>query len=84
MLYCVERGGFMHRTQFDEILNQIANANRISPTEVRENLRAAMTAALADPNPVVQAMWQSVPRKGSKPTLEEFMDYLIGKNLLQS
>ena len=74
----------MHRTQFEQILHQIASANQISPAEVRERLRMAMAAALADPNPVVQAMWQSVPRKGAKPTLEEFMDYLIGKNLLQS
>lgn len=30
----------------------------------------------------VQSMWESIPKKGDTPTLGEFMDYLIEKNLL--
>ena len=73
----------MHRTQFEQILDQIARASQITPSEVRENLRAAMAAALQSPNPAVQAMWDSIPKKGTSPTLEEFMDYLIEKKMLQ-
>ena len=73
----------MQKTPFDLILDQIASANRITSMEVRERLRMAMASALKDPNPAVQAMWNSVPKKGDTPTLEEFMDYLIQKNMLQ-
>ena len=73
----------MQKTSFDLILDQIASADRITSMEVRERLRMAMASALKDPNPAVQAMWNSVPKKGDTPTLEEFMDYLIQKNMLQ-
>ena len=73
----------MQKTPFDLILDQIASADRITSMEVRERLRIAMASALKDPNPAVQAMWNSVPKKGDTPTLEEFMDYLIQKNMLQ-
>ena len=73
----------MQKTPFDLILDQIASADRITSMEVRERLRMAMASALKDPNPAVQAMWNSVPKKGDTPTLEEFMDYLIQKNMLQ-
>ena len=73
----------MQKTPFDLILDQIARASRITPMEVRENLRLAMISALKDPTPAVQAMWDSVPKKGDTPTLEEFMEYLIQKNMVQ-
>ncbi len=73
----------MGKTQFEQILDQIASVNGISATQVRENLRTAMTSALDSPNPAVQAMWESIPRKGRHPTLEEFMDYLIENHMVQ-
>ena len=45
-------------------------------------MQLAMEASIANHAPSVQAMWDSIPKKGPKPTLEEFMDYLIEKNLL--
>ena len=70
------------QTPLEKIIQQIAVTNRTSSREVREKMQLAMDAAMENPDPAVQAMWASIPRKGSKPTLEEFMDYLIGKNLL--
>ena len=73
----------MKKTAFEQILDQIACANQVSSGEVREKMRIAMAAALENPDPAVQAMWNSVPKKGRSPTLEEFMDYLIERKMLQ-
>ena len=72
----------MQNSAFDKILRQIADAKQVPSREVREKMQLAMDAAMANPAPSVQAMWDSIPKKGPKPTLEEFMDYLIEKNLL--
>ena len=72
----------MHDTPFDKILVQIASASQATTWEIREKMQLAMDTAMADPDPAVQAMWKSIPKKGEKPTLDEFMEYLIEKNLL--
>ena len=72
----------MQKTVFERMLDQIAAIRQATPAEVRESMQMAMVSALNDPDPAVQAMWDSVPRQGSVPTLEEFMNYLIDKNLL--
>ena len=72
----------MKKTVFERMLDQIAAIRQATPAEVRESMQMAMVSALKDPDPAVQAMWDSVPREGSVPTLEEFMNYLIDKNLL--
>jgi len=73
----------MQKTPFDQILDQLASDSRSDPAEVREKLRVGMASALESSNPAVQAMWNTIPRRGSRPTLEEFMDYLIKKQMLQ-
>lgn len=70
------------QTPLEKIIYQIAAANRTSSLEVREKMELALDDAIKNPDPAVQAMWASVPKQGSQPTLEEFMDYLIEKNLL--
>ena len=72
----------MQKTEFEKILDQIAQASQTSSAELREKMQQAMEAALKDPSPSVQAMWQSVPKQGGTPTLDEFMAYLIDRNLL--
>lgn len=72
----------MQETAFERILSQIASANQMSSSEIRERMRQALDSALENPDPSVQAMWESVPKKGTMPTLDEFMEYLIRKNLL--
>ena len=72
----------MHKTPFEKILDQIAVSRQISPALLRKQMQHAMESALCDPDPAVQAMWNSIPRQGQTPTLEEFMDYLVKKNML--
>ena len=72
----------MHHSAFDKILEQIASARQVDPSEVREKMQQAMDAAMANPDPAVQAMWRSIPKQGDKPTLDEFMDYLIQQNMM--
>ena len=72
----------MQDSKFDKILQQIAQANQSSSAEVRARMQLAMDAALQDPDPAVQAMWASIPSREEKPTLEEFMEYLIEKKML--
>ena len=72
----------MQESAFKKILEQIASSSQITPSLLREQMESAMEAALENPDPAVQAMWNSIPKQGRKPTLEEFMDYLIEKKLL--
>ena len=72
----------MQNSAFDRILAQIASANQIPSSEVRAQMQLAMELAMANPDPATQAMWDSIPKTGSKLTLDEFMAYLIEKNLL--
>lgn len=72
----------MQDSAFDKILQQIASANRVSSRDLRAQMQLAMEAALANPDPAVQAMWRSIPSQAETPTLEEFTDYLIQKGLL--
>ena len=72
----------MQNSAFEKILEQIASANQVAPWEVREKMQLAMEAAMENPDPAVQAMWRSIPKKGERPTLDEFMDYLVQRNLM--
>ena len=72
----------MEKHGFEQILLQIAAVNGTSPAEVRRQMESAMASALQNPNPAVQKMWDSIPRKGESPTLDEFMEYLIEQKAL--
>jgi hypothetical protein len=72
----------MEKHGFEQILQQIAAINSTSPAEVRRQMESAMASALQNPDPTVQQMWNSIPRKGNTPTLDEFMEYLIDQNAL--
>ena len=72
----------MRDSAFDKILQQIASVSGVTSQELRSQMQRAMDAALSDPDPAVQAMWASIPAADQKPTLDEFMGYLIEKKLL--
>ena len=72
----------MEKNGFDQILAQIAAAKNSTPVEVRRRMEAAMASALQNPDPMIQQMWDSIPRKGARVTLDEFMEYLIAQNQL--
>ena len=72
----------MQKTALEKILEPIARTKGVHPALLRAQMQQAMKEALQNPDPMVQAMWRSIPKKGPEPTLEEFMDYLIEKKLL--
>ncbi len=73
----------MEQTGFEQILRQMARAGNTTPEKIRQEMESAMTSALQNPDPMVQQMWDSIPRKGDTLTLDEFMEYLIQQNTLQ-
>lgn len=72
----------MEHTGFEQILQKIASMDGTSPGEVRRQMESAMASALQNPDPAVQQMWNSIPRKGESPTLDEFMEYMIEQKAL--
>ena len=72
----------MEKKGFKQILAQIAAANHTTPEEVRQRMEAAMASALRNPDPLVQQMWDSIPKQGQHLTLDEFMEYLIDRKEL--
>lgn len=72
----------MQESAFEKTLQQIADTKGISPQALRQQMQQAMEEAMKNPDPAVRAMWDSVPRRETVPTLEEFMDYLIEKNMV--
>ncbi|MBO7184181.1 MAG: sporulation initiation factor Spo0A [Oscillospiraceae bacterium] len=71
----------MSNNKFEEILIQIAKKNHSTPENVRKEMQYAMDMAMASSDPAVQARWATVPRKGERPTLEEFVCYMVSKPL---
>lgn len=72
----------MTEKEFQSILNQIAKQNHTTPETVREKMQAAMDAAMASPDPRIQARWAAIPKKGKKLTLAEFIDYCADPSVL--
>ena len=69
----------MQKRELNSILTRIAVENNTTVREVRREMELAMQAGQANPAPAVQAMWNSIPRKGPRLTLEEFVAYLAKK-----
>ena len=72
----------MEKNGFAQILSQIAQAKQTNPEEIRRHMEKVMASALQNPDLAVQKMWDSIPRRGTVPTLDEFMEYLIDQNQL--
>ena len=72
----------MQDSALNKIIGQIADISQSTSAEILEKMQLAMETAMENPAPAVQAMWNSIPKQGTKPTLEEFMNYLIERNLL--
>jgi len=55
----------------NKVLAEIAQKNGVSVAEVRREIQAALDEGMKNPNPNVQAYWNSIPRRGEKPTINE-------------
>lgn len=61
----------------------VAKKNRVSAEEVKREIDLAIAAARKNPDPNIQAFWNSIPCKGRFPTSEEVIAYIaeIGRGI---
>lgn len=71
----------MKANKLDKVLASIATEHHTTVQEVRMEMEYAMHVGQSNPDPAVQAQWNSIPRKGDKLTLEEFIDYIIKRTM---
>lgn len=71
----------MKKEKFNRVLEEIARNHHTTVQEVRREMEYAMYVGQSNPDPAVQAQWNSIPRKGDKLTLEEFIDYIIKRTM---
>ena len=57
-------------------IKQIADREGISVSEVRREIQAAIDEGMKSTDKSVQAYWSRIPRKGTKPTPEEVIDFM--------
>ena len=60
------------------VIKKIAKANGVSEKEVREEMRMAIKAAMANSDPQAKATWKMMFPNGKEPTPEEFIKALSG------
>ena len=62
----------------NDIMAEVAQKEGVSVRELKDKVQAAIDAAMASPDPKVQAFWNVMPYVGEKPTPEEVIGYLAG------
>lgn len=67
----------MEKQYWDQVISQIAQDHHTTPENVRREMMLAMEEAQRTKDPNARAKWDTIPRKGNKITLEEFLDYLL-------
>ena len=68
----------MDKAKMERIVNRIARENHTTPEQVYQDMQEALDIGQASTDPAAQARWRTIPRKGEKVTLEEFLDYMCG------
>lgn len=61
----------------NEILSKAAKENGMSVAQLRDKIQEVLDIGWNSSDPKAQAEWKKIPCKGEKPTLEEFMDYVV-------
>jgi len=59
-------------------LKKIADKYGVSVEEVRHDISLAANAAKENPDPKIQAFWDSIPSVGDNPTPEEVIAHIAG------
>ena len=57
-------------------IKQIADREGISVSEVRKEIQTAIDEGMKSTDKSVQAYWSRIPRKGTKPTPEEVINFI--------
>ena len=61
---------------FAELLAMVAKEHGVTAGEVYRDIEIAIEDAMQSTDPEAQRMWAEMPRKGIKPTPEEFIAYM--------
>lgn len=56
-------------------LASVAKQNGVSVDEVKREIQKAIELGMTNPDPHVQAIWNSIPRAGEHPTPEEVISF---------
>lgn len=56
-------------------LASVAKQNGVSVDEVKREIQKAIDIGMANPDPKIQAFWNSIPRAGERPTPEEVISF---------
>lgn len=57
------------------VLKQVAKQHGTSERYVRQEIQRAIDIAMRSPDPKVQKIWASIPRKGKEVTVEELIEW---------
>jgi len=68
----------MNSKKIKRSLKKLAERDGVSVEEVRRQIELAITSAQDNPDPKIQAFWNSIPRKGDKLTPEEVIAHIAG------
>ncbi|MDE6763293.1 MAG: hypothetical protein K2J73_06410 [Oscillospiraceae bacterium] len=60
-------------------ISKLALENGVTVKEVRAEIQKAIDEGMKSTDPQAMEMWKKVPRKGERPTPEEFIDYAAKK-----
>ncbi len=60
----------------NKALKIIAKRNGVSIAEVRREIQEALDEGMRNPDPKIQAYWNSIPRRSKKPTVEEVFSFI--------
>lgn len=58
-----------------DAISRVAQLHGTSERAVRREIQRAMDAAMRSPDPKVQKIWASIPRKGKEVTVEELIEW---------
>jgi len=69
----------MRKSKGKKAIEQVALKSGINVAEARREIELAIDAAIANPDPTVQAFWDKYIKGDRKPTPEEFIVYMADK-----
>lgn len=67
--------------KIERALMAVAKQNGISIDEVIKEIQKAIDLCMSNLDSNVQAFWNSVPRKGNRPTVQELILYIINQDM---
>ena len=68
----------MNKKKVERSLKKIAKQYGVSVEEVRRDINLAAITAKENPDPKIQAFWDSIPSKSDNPTPEEVVAHIAG------